>query len=87
MDEIDLGKEWLGSSRHLRLPETSATRGNQGMDKSHHSAQLKIRDEPLICPLALVSGTGEKEIDLNLAQQPGLTGCRSLLEERIDSAN
>jgi hypothetical protein len=32
-------------------------------------------------------GTGEEEMDLSLAQQPGMTGCRKLLEERIHKAN
>jgi hypothetical protein len=34
-----------------------------------------------------IRGTDEEEIDLNLAQQLGLSGCRCLVEERIHKAN
>jgi hypothetical protein len=47
----DLGQEWIASSRHPRLPQTSAICSNQGIDKISHASQLKIRDEPLICPM------------------------------------
>jgi hypothetical protein len=76
MDEPDFGKEWIASSRHLRLPKASATCFNQGMDKSGHASQLKIRDESLICPMTAIRDMGEEELDLNLVQQPGTTCCR-----------
>jgi hypothetical protein len=42
MDDINLGKECIASSRHPRLPKASATGSNQDMDKSGHAAQSKI---------------------------------------------
>jgi hypothetical protein len=83
IDEIDLGKEWIASSRHSRLPKAPATCFNQGMDKSCDGAQLKIRDESLKSPMTPIRGTGDVEIDLNLARQPSLTGCRELFEEKF----
>jgi hypothetical protein len=42
MGEVDLGKEWLASSRHLMFTKASATRSNQRMDKNSRDVQLKI---------------------------------------------
>jgi hypothetical protein len=87
IDEIDHCTEWIAPFKHPRLPKASAARFTQGTDKSGHVASLKIRDEPLLCPMTLIRSTGEEEIDLNLAQQPGLTGCKSFCKKRIHKGN
>jgi hypothetical protein len=86
-DEIDLHKEWIASSRHPMFPKASVTHSNQDIDKSGDATQLNIRDELVTCPITPIRGTGEEEMDLNLAQQSGRTGCKNLLEERIHKAN
>jgi hypothetical protein len=84
MGEIDLDQEWIASSR---LAKASTTHSNQNMDKIGHAVQLKIPNERLICLMTPITGTSKEEIDLNLVEQPGLTGCRSLLEQRLHKAN
>jgi hypothetical protein len=68
------------------------------MDKSGDAAQLNIRDEPLTCPVTPIRGTGEEEMNLNLAadasdtlpRRSGVQGrsdqvIRKLNKERLDA--